>query len=94
MLTIDHCTILTNLILWCPVNAEGEKNSSSCRDYNIICCSRIWVLLVLQERGPYKTSHDASSKRNTTILARNIHHLGERYGVCTYLHFVSSLVAK
>uniref|UniRef100_A0A804UFC7 Uncharacterized protein n=1 Tax=Zea mays TaxID=4577 RepID=A0A804UFC7_MAIZE len=25
------------------------------------------------------TSHDASSKRNTTILARNIHHLGERY---------------
>jgi hypothetical protein len=82
------------LIFLCPMHAEGEKNSSSCRDYNIICCSCIWILLVLQEWGSYKTSHDASSKRNTTILARNIHHLGERYGVCTYLHFVSSLVAK
>ena len=42
---------------------------------------------MLQEWGPYKTSHDASSKRNTTILACNIHHLGEWYGAFTYLHF-------
>jgi len=74
--TGDLSTILANFVFLVPFNAEGEKTSSPCRDYCIICCSRIWVLLVLQEWGPYKTSRDASSERNTTFLACNIHHLG------------------
>ena len=61
------------------LNTGREKNVSSCWDYNTICRSRVWGLLVLQERRPYKTSGDASSKRDTTILACNIHHLGEWY---------------
>jgi len=84
--TGDLSTILANFVFLVPFNAEGEKTSSPCRDYCIICCSRIWVLLVLQEWGPYKTSRDASSERNTTFLACNIHHLGEWYGAWTYLH--------
>lgn len=57
----DPSAILANFVHFPPCNAEGEKNTSPCRDYSIICCSRIWILLVLQEWGPYKTSRDASS---------------------------------
>jgi hypothetical protein len=53
---------------------------------------------VLQEWGPHKTSRDASPKRNTTILARNIHHLGEWYflfscGAENFLVIIYSMVA-
>jgi hypothetical protein len=53
---------------------------------------------VLQEWGPHKTSRDASPKRNTTILARNIHHLGEWYflfscGAEIFLVIIYSMVA-
>jgi hypothetical protein len=79
VLICDPFTIQLILTLFVPRNAEGEENSSPCWDYNTICCSCIRILLVLQEWGPYKASRDASPERNTTILACNIHHLGEWY---------------